>query len=117
MLLLVRSSAGLLLAGVSVGSYSRGHRNLEQVHGHGLVTRPVPGAVQARVHGLVGRVRDGVLLVVLRGLRPCEHAAQVAAVRSDDSGCASPSVHRQSWTLQLCHSDRCPPRTNCAEDR
>ena len=32
------------------------------------------------------RVRDGVLLVVLRRLRPCEHAAQVPAVRSDDSG-------------------------------
>ena len=29
------------------------------------------------VHGLVDRVRDGVLLVVLRQLRSCEHAAQV----------------------------------------
>ena len=44
------------------------------------------GAVQVRVHGLADRVRDGVLLVVLRRLRLCEHAAQVPAVRSDDNG-------------------------------
>ena len=50
-----------------------------QVHGHGLVTPPVLGAVQVRVHGLADRVRDGVLLCVSRGLRPCEHAVQVPA--------------------------------------
>ena len=48
-------------------------------HGHGLVTPPVFGAVQVGVHGLVDRVRDGVHLRVLRGLRPCEHAVQVPA--------------------------------------
>ena len=31
------------------------------------------------VHGLADRVRDGVLLRVLRVLRPCEHAVQVPA--------------------------------------
>ena len=46
-----------------------------QVHGNG----PVLGAVQVGVHGLADRVRDGVLLRVLRGLRPCEHAVQVPA--------------------------------------
>ena len=50
-----------------------------QVHGHGLVTPPVLGAVQVGVHGLADRVRDGVLLGVLRGLRPCEHAVQIPA--------------------------------------
>ena len=50
-----------------------------QVHGHGLETPPVLGAVQVGVHGLADRVRDGVLLGVLRGLRPCEHAVQVPA--------------------------------------
>ena len=54
-----------------------GHRELgghsssqqRQVHGHGLVTPPVLGAVQVGVHGLADRVRDGVLLRVFRGLR------------------------------------------------
>ena len=45
--------------------------------------------------------------VTLDGNVPCDHTLQVPAVHSDDSGCASPSVHRQSWTLQLCHRDRC----------
>ena len=58
------------------------------------------------------RVRDGVLLGVLRGLRPCEHAVQVPAVCADDSGCALPSVHRQSWTFLLCSYS-----ANCASDR
>ena len=84
-----------------------------QVHGHGLVTPPVLGAVQVGVHCLADRVRDGVFLRVL----PCARAVQFPAVRADDSGCASPSVHRQSWTLPLCHSDRFPPRANCAEER
>ena len=48
------------------------------------MTRPVLGAVQVRVHGLLDRIRDGVLLP--RRCCPCEHAAQVPAVRSDDSG-------------------------------
>ena len=86
------------------------------VHVHGLVTRPALGAVQVRVRGLVDCVRDGVLLRVLRRLRPREHTAQVSAVCLDDSGCASPSVHRQSWTLQFCHSDWYHPRANCEED-
>ena len=64
------------------------------------------------VHGLADRVRDGVLLGVLRGLRPCEHAVQVPAVCADDSGCALPSVHRQSWTFLLCSYS-----ANCASDR
>ena len=38
------------------------------------------------------------------------------SIRADDSGCASPSVHRQSWTVPLCHRDWFPPRANCAED-
>ena len=53
------------------------------------------------VHGLADRVRDGVLLGVLRGFRPCEHAVQVPAICADDSGCALPSIHRQSWTFLL----------------
>ena len=55
-------------------------------HGHGFVNRPVLGAVQVRVHVRLYRVRDGVLLRVPRRCCPCEHAAQVPAVRSDDSG-------------------------------
>ena len=39
-----------------------------------------PHGSSSRVHGLADRVRDGVLLRVLRRLRPCEHAAQVPAV-------------------------------------
>ena len=51
------------------------------VHGgHGLVTPPVLGAVQVRVHGLADRARDGVLLRVPRRSRPSEHPAQVPAV-------------------------------------
>ena len=38
-----------------------------QVHCRGLVTPPVLGAVQVGVHDLADRVRDGVLLRVLRG--------------------------------------------------
>ena len=40
-----------------------------------------------------------------------------SSIRTDECGCASPSVHRQSWTLPLCHRDWFPPRANCAEDR
>ena len=86
------------------------------VVGH-MVSRHTLGAAQVHGHGLADRVRDGVLLRVFRGLCPCEHAVQVPAFRTDDSGCASPSVHRQSWTSPSCHSDRFPPRADCAEDR
>ena len=62
-------------AAVVVGHMvSRHTLGAAQVHGHGFVTPPVLGAVQVGVHGLADRVRDGVLLRVLRRLRPCEHA-------------------------------------------
>ena len=41
---------------------------------------------QVHGHGLQDRVRDGVLLRVPRRCCPCEHAAQIPAVLSDDSG-------------------------------
>ena len=63
-------------AAVVVGHTASRHTlGAAQVHAHGLVL----GAVQVGVHGLADRVRDGVLLRVLRGLRPCEHAVQVPA--------------------------------------
>ena len=43
----------------SLGSYSRCHSDFgAQVHGHGLVTRPVLGAVQMRVHGFFWTVYE-----------------------------------------------------------
>ena len=103
--------------GLGVLSQCTGTGPVELVPGTELHRDALWNTHQVRVHGLADCVRDGVLLRVLRRLRPCEHTAQVPAVRSDDSFCASPSVHRQSGTLQLCHSDRYPPCANYAEDR
>ena len=82
-----------------------------QVHGHGLVTPPVHGAVQWEFMALRTVYEMACFLVSFEGyvLVNMQYKFQL---RTDDSGCALPSVHRQSWTFLSCfHS------ANCANDR
>ena len=60
------------------------------VHCHGLVNLEPLGYKFMALWTVYEMAR---FFVTLDGKRPCDHAPQVPAVRSHDSGCASPSVH------------------------
>ena len=94
-----------------LSTVSRHTLGAAQVHGHGLVTPPVLGAVQWEFMALRTVYEMACFLVSFEGYVPVNMQYK-SQLRTDDSGCALPSVHRQSWTFLFCfHS------AYCADDR